>query len=77
MTSFRIMDNHLTHVKLFSENTKLTREERLKNKLAGKKTVPSTERESEMEIDPQFSAKVLEDMSTKCRESFLRNSTVI
>ena len=59
------------------DNTKITREERSKNKLAGKKTVPSTERESEMEIDPQFSAEFLEKMNTKYRKSFLRNSAVM
>ena len=59
------------------DNTKTTRVERSKNKLAGKKNVPSTERESEMEIDPQFSAEFLEKMNTKYRKSFLRNSAVI
>ena len=56
---------------------KFKREERLKYALASKKTVPSTETESNMEIDPQVNAESFKGMSTKYRKSSLNNPTVI
>ena len=59
------------------DDYKIKGEERMKNKLTTKKTIPTMETEIEMEINSQINAKFLENMSTKYKKSFLHNSEVI
>ena len=59
------------------DDNKSKREERLKNKLLRKKTLPSMEVEIDVEIDPRINADFVETMSAKYRKSFLHNPAVI